>query len=202
MPAELYSVRGPEDAAQGTTVGGRKPLHRFIKGQPKVMGIVVMILGATFLMVSIAIVDHYSFNLWSVIAPWLIHGVLFVLSGILFVLTEHNPTKKTVTISLALSIVSVLGGFWTIITLLPDVMHKAMFRHYGWYGNRTTTEEMWAARAEKMSITVEAIVLFYSLVGVIIFIIMSTLAGTALRSSKSQAIIVMSSAPGDPAAQG
>ncbi|KAM9817517.1 uncharacterized protein ACB057_002809 [Neosynchiropus ocellatus] len=202
MPAELYSARGPEDAAQGTTVGGSKPLHRFIKGQPKVIGIVVMVLGAAFLMVSVAIIDNYSFNVWSVIAPWFILGVLFVVSGILFVLTEHNPTKKTVTISLALSIVTVLGGFWTIITILPDVMHRAMYRHYEWYENRTAIEETWSSRAQKMSITVEAVVLFYSLVGVIIFIIMSTLAGTALRSSKSQAIIVMSSAPAGPTVQG
>lgn len=37
-----------------------------------------------------------------------------------------------------------------------------------------------------MGVTIEAIFVFYSFVGGIIFIVMSTLAGAALRSTKSQ----------------
>lgn len=39
---------------------------------------------------------------------------------------------------------------------------------------------------QAMGVSVEAIYLFYSVVGAIIFIVMSALAGAALRSTKSQ----------------
>ena len=40
MSAELYSANGNNASLQGTTtVGGTKPLHRFIKGQPKIIGV-------------------------------------------------------------------------------------------------------------------------------------------------------------------
>lgn len=42
MSAELYFASGPDGnnaRLQGTTVGGSKPLHRFIRGQPKTIGV-------------------------------------------------------------------------------------------------------------------------------------------------------------------
>lgn len=39
---------------------------------------------------------------------------------------------------------------------------------------------------QAMGVSVEAIYLFYSIVGAIIFIVMSSLAGAALRSTKTQ----------------
>lgn len=42
MSSELYTVSGPggnNASLQGTTVGGSKPLHRFIRGQPKIIGV-------------------------------------------------------------------------------------------------------------------------------------------------------------------
>lgn len=39
MSAELISASGNNASLQGTTVGGSKPLHRFMKGQPKSVGV-------------------------------------------------------------------------------------------------------------------------------------------------------------------
>lgn len=39
MSAEVYSLNGNNASDQSTTVGGSKPLHRFIKGQPKIIGV-------------------------------------------------------------------------------------------------------------------------------------------------------------------
>lgn len=39
MSAELYASSESNASLQGTTVGGSKPLHRFIKGQPKIIGV-------------------------------------------------------------------------------------------------------------------------------------------------------------------
>ena len=42
MSAQLLSANEPggkNASLQGTTVGGRKPLHRFMRGQPKIIGV-------------------------------------------------------------------------------------------------------------------------------------------------------------------
>ncbi|XP_039981244.1 uncharacterized protein LOC120788954 isoform X3 [Xiphias gladius] len=162
MSVKLCSASGPEGnnaSLQGTTVGGSKPLHRFIKGQPKIVG--------------------------------------FILCGILYILTEHKPTKKTVTISLAVSVVTILGAFWTVLQILPEVLLANFLTHYDIHEDSSTETDdaAWSACYEAMGAMMEVIYLFYSLVGAIIFIVMSSLAGAALRSTKSQAIIVMTTAP-------
>ncbi|XP_041792134.1 uncharacterized protein si:ch1073-291c23.2 isoform X2 [Chelmon rostratus] len=158
MSAELISASGNNASLQGTTVGGSKPLHRFMKGQPKSVGL--------------------------------------ILCGILYIVTEHNPTKKTVTISLALSIVTLLGTCWSILRIIPDI---AFYHHSYYYNihyefledNITESEVAWQSHHEAMGMSIAAIYLFYSIVSAIILIVMSTLAGSALRSTKSQAIVVM-----------
>lgn len=50
---------------------------------------------------------------------------------------------------------------------------------------------------QHMGLALEAILAFYTFVVAIIFIVMSALAGIALRSTKSQAIVVMTTASPD-----
>ncbi|XP_030269287.1 uncharacterized protein LOC115579762 [Sparus aurata] len=193
MSAELFPASGNNASLQGTTIGGSKPLHRFMKGQPKNVGVIVLVLGSGFFIVSISLRQSSIFHIWSVIPPGLFLGTLFIACGILFIVTEHNPTKKTVTASLALSIVTLLGSCWTILHIMPSVIYTSSYRHYEILeDNVTETEDTWSTSYEAMGLSLESIYLFYSFVGAIIFIIMSALAGSALRSSKSQAIVVMS----------
>ncbi|XP_038557502.1 uncharacterized protein LOC119890340 isoform X3 [Micropterus salmoides] len=179
MSAELYFASGPDGnnaRLQGTTVGGSKPLHRFIRGQPKTIGIILLVLGSSFFILSIAISTEH---MWTVIPPSILLGAL-------------------VTISLALSIVTILGTFWSVMHSLPSVVHN--YRHYSYFAedNDTDIEEaQWASYYEAMGVTVESIFLFYSFVGGIIFIVMSALAGAALRSTKNQAIVVMTASPNE-----
>ncbi|XP_038557501.1 uncharacterized protein LOC119890340 isoform X2 [Micropterus salmoides] len=132
------------------------------------------------------------------LASCLGHWLVYIICGILYILTEYNPTKKKVTISLALSIVTILGTFWSVMHSLPSVVHN--YRHYSYFAedNDTDIEEaQWASYYEAMGVTVESIFLFYSFVGGIIFIVMSALAGAALRSTKNQAIVVMTASPNE-----
>ncbi|XP_041792132.1 uncharacterized protein si:ch1073-291c23.2 isoform X1 [Chelmon rostratus] len=196
MSAELISASGNNASLQGTTVGGSKPLHRFMKGQPKSVGIIVLVLGSAFFTVCIAILPHSVQHISTVIQPAFIEGALLILCGILYIVTEHNPTKKTVTISLALSIVTLLGTCWSILRIIPDI---AFYHHSYYYNihyefledNITESEVAWQSHHEAMGMSIAAIYLFYSIVSAIILIVMSTLAGSALRSTKSQAIVVM-----------
>ncbi|GLD58293.1 uncharacterized protein AKAME5_001042500 [Lates japonicus] len=197
MSAELYTASGPGgNILQGTTVGGSKPLHRFIKGQPKITGIIVLVLGVSFFVISIAVTGENAYHpawIWTAIPPGFLQGTLFIICGILYIVTEHNPTKKTVTVSLALSIVTILGTCWTILHILPELGHSYYYRYYEFIEENMTEidDAAWSSHYEAMGVTIEAIFVFYSFVGGIIFIVMSTLAGAALRSTKSQAIVVM-----------
>ncbi|XP_034044073.1 uncharacterized protein LOC117526144 isoform X2 [Thalassophryne amazonica] len=200
MAAVLYSASGPDGnsaTVQSTTVGGSKPLHRFIKGEPKIVGIIVLVLGTTYIIVSVATWIHDDFVSWTAaFQPGIVQGAMFVFCGILYILTEHNPTKKTVTVSLALSIVTLPVTCWTILYFLlnrlqNEVMHYEFIHH----DNDTLTVKEEPGHYEVMMFSVEVIHLFYCCIGVLILIGMSALAGAALRSTKSQAIVVMTPAP-------
>ncbi|XP_039649948.1 uncharacterized protein LOC120555343 isoform X2 [Perca fluviatilis] len=166
MSAELYCVSEPggnNASLQSTTVGGSKPLHRFLKGQPKIIGIIVLVMGSSFFIVSLAIIpDYFSSFLWTAIQPGFAMGTL-------------------VTISLALSIVTILGTCWTLLGILPAIVR---------YSYHSTSYQ-------DMEMSMDLIFLVHTIVGVIIFIVMSCLAGAALRSTKSQAIVVMTTTPAE-----
>ncbi|KAK7913128.1 hypothetical protein WMY93_013339 [Mugilogobius chulae] len=198
MSAELYISR-PKDnngTVQNTTAGGTKPLHRFIKGQPKIVGIIVLILGTSiFTATAVFTEDRELHYIWAVIPPGFLQGTLYTICGILYILTEHNPTKKLVTICLALSIVTLLGTLWTILHIVPDLAHGPYSRDYEYmHENITDTEYFTTLQYETMGKSLEAIFLIKFLMGGIIFIVMSTLGGIALRSTNNQAIVVMTAA--------
>ncbi|XP_008308632.1 uncharacterized protein LOC103379013 [Cynoglossus semilaevis] len=199
MSSELCTITEPRPAAlQTTTVGGSKPLHRFMKGQPKTVGIVVLVLGAAFLIISTVIVrSNDSHHMFLIMQPGFLLGILFIMSGMLYILTEHNPTKKAVTISLALSIVTILGTVWTILDTLPEIMFS---HHYDSLDQEVeenvTVTDYSPYRSERLAVegVLLVVFLFYTFGGGVIVIVMSTLAGAALRPTKSQAIVVMTTA--------
>nr|XP_020506187.1 uncharacterized protein LOC109996339 isoform X2 [Labrus bergylta] len=194
MSVALYSASGNNASLHGTTVGGSKPLHRFIKGQPKIIGVIVLILGSSNFILSFSTLltnsPHFN-HIWGVIPPGIVIGFLFNTTGILFILTEHNPTKKTVTISLALSIVTVLGICWTVLHIIPNLTQYHYYVDEYNVDNTTDEEEAKWTPYKAMERSFEAIFLLYTLMGGIIFVVMSVMAGAALRSTKSQTMIVM-----------
>ncbi|XP_034385504.1 uncharacterized protein LOC117728769 isoform X1 [Cyclopterus lumpus] len=194
MSADLYCTSdsgGNNASLQGTIVGGSKPLHRFIQGQPKIIGIIALVLGSSFFIISIAIMPDNSIQfLMTAVPPGFLLGTMFIICGILYILTEHNPTKKTVTISLALSVVTILGAAWSVMHILPGIVHYNYYRDNEYVLIYNTSMSY-----EDMVMSLEVIFLVYSVVGVILFIVMSCRAVTALRSTKSQAMIVMTTTP-------
>ncbi|XP_072321604.1 uncharacterized protein [Eucyclogobius newberryi] len=198
MSAELYIPPRPRDnngLVQTTTAGGTKPLHRFIKAQPKIVGIIVLCLGTSiFTITAVVVEDRDMHYIWNVIPPGFLQGTLYIICGILYILTEHNPTKKTVTFCLALSIVTLLGTLWTILHIVPDIAHWHI-RHYKYMEeNFNDTEYFPSLQYETMGKSLEVIFLVKFIMGGIIFIVMSTLGGIALRSTNNQAIVVMTTA--------
>lgn len=200
MSAKLYDNNG---SVQTTTAGGTKPLHRFIKGQPKIVGVIVLVLGTTiFTITAVVIEDRDTPYIWTVIPPGFLQGALYIVCGILYILTEHNPTKKTVTVSLALSIVTLLGTLWTIIHISSELAHGHYMRHYEYIEENITDAEYFIhSQYEKVGESLEIIFLVKFLIGGVIFVIMSTLGGIALRSTNTQAIIVMTAAQSETPAE-
>ncbi|KAK1891124.1 Membrane-spanning 4-domains subfamily A member 6D [Dissostichus eleginoides] len=195
MSVELFRVSEPggtNAGLQSTALGGSKPLHRFIKRQPKTVGIMVLVLGLSFFNVSIMTTPLYSrHEMWTAIPPDFMLGTLFVICGTLYIVTEHIPTKKTVTISLALSIVNILVACWTTLHIVPMIIDTYLYRHYQYSQENGTYS---SSSFVVMGLSVEIIFLFYSIAGAVTLIVMSCLAVSALRSTKSEAIIVMTAA--------
>ncbi|KAL6113287.1 uncharacterized protein ACO6RY_11612 [Pungitius sinensis] len=192
MSAELYRASdssGNNANLQGTAVGGIKPLHRFIKGQPKIVGIIALVLGSSFFLLAIAIAPENLVLIGANDPSLFLQGTMFILCGILYILTEHNPTKKKVTISLALSIVTILGVCWTLLRTMPYfvVNHRFGFPDFS---EDNTTDGSYLT-SEEVGTIAEGICLIYSVLGAVIFIVMSCLAVASLRSTKSQAVVMM-----------
>ncbi|XP_033972031.1 uncharacterized protein LOC117471272 isoform X1 [Trematomus bernacchii] len=195
MSVDLFRVSEPggtNAGLQSTTVGGSKPLHRFIKRQPKTVGIMVLVLGLSFFNVTIMTTPEYSrHTMWTAFPPGFMLGTLFVICGTMYIVTEHIPTKKTVTISLALSLVSILVACWTTLHIVPMMASTYHYRHYQHIDDYYTYS---ISSFAVMELFVEIIFLFYSIAGAVTLIVMSCLAVSALRSTKTEAIIVMTAA--------
>ncbi|XP_078016819.1 uncharacterized protein LOC117259733 isoform X2 [Epinephelus lanceolatus] len=131
MSVELQHASEPggnNASLQGTMLGGSKPLHRFMQGQPKITGIVVLILGSSFFIFCTSMMlVHY--NQISPLQPGIVLAILYLVCGSLYIVTENKPTKKTVTMSLALSIVSLLASCWIIFLYLPNIIHNLQRVH-------------------------------------------------------------------------
>ncbi|XP_061820300.1 uncharacterized protein [Nerophis lumbriciformis] len=200
MSVEIFSASPPagnNESLQANRVGGSKPLHRFMKAQPQSVGVAVVILGVSFIIASIIMaVDHPAHHLWRTTPLGYITGIKFIACGVLYIITEHNPTKKTVTASLALSIVTIIFSSLMIFFVIPNIENHYDMRSFDIYAMDNTTatieDDTWVSQAEALGITTAAIFIFYVFVGLIIVLVMSVLAGAALRSTKTQATVVLS----------
>lgn len=207
MSAELYLSPGPREnngsvQTTTTTAGGTKPLHRFIKGQPKIVGTILLVLGTSmFAVAAVLIEDRDTPYILTAIPPGFLQGTLYIICGILYIITDHNPTKKTVTISLALSIVTLLGTIWTILHILPDFANSHVTHEVYMEGNVTKVLVLPVFRDESMGKCLDAIFLVKIFLGGVVFVVMSVLGGIALRSTNSQAIVVMTAAQTDTRAE-
>ncbi|XP_076867407.1 uncharacterized protein LOC143518648 isoform X2 [Brachyhypopomus gauderio] len=158
----------PADGAEpaGTTItGGQKPLHRFLRGEPKCVG--------------------------------------YAICGALYVQSERAPTKKIITISFALSIISILGTVFAVIDFIKAMANMKFNYHREYYdhdyensnGENTTAVDADSKQRFMQHYNLEAVFLFQSLVGGVILITMSTFARMALHSSRTQMVVVMRNLP-------
>ncbi|KAL6466374.1 hypothetical protein MHYP_G00241780 [Metynnis hypsauchen] len=186
-----------EGATTQTVTGGSKPLHRFLRAEPKTVGIVMILMGSGLFLFGIPVEmdtldnsDIYSYF-------WL--GILYFTCGVLYILAERQPTKKIVTASLALSIISILGSIFAaidFIIVMVVISRSHQYHLYSYYGSENVTQlEAVAEQRYTAAYSLEAVFLFHSLIGGVILIIMTCFARMALRSSRTQTVVVMRNLP-------
>ncbi|NP_001290950.1 uncharacterized protein LOC799862 homolog [Esox lucius] len=192
------SPAGGGGEPQITTVGSSKPLHRFIRAEPKCAGIAMVFMGSSLFIFGIPMRNDntQSTSAEDFTSFWL--GILFIISGMLYVLTEKSPSKPMVTASLALSIISILGVVVAFFEFLKGIMHSRYglyrYEHFEDYA-ANVTEIPWNKYHMNQLICMEAIFMCQSFVGMTLLIVMTVFARAALRSSKTQAIVVMHNLP-------
>ncbi|NP_001135330.1 membrane-spanning 4-domains subfamily A member 15 isoform X2 [Salmo salar] len=199
--ASNISPAGGEGGPHTTMVGGSKPLHRFIRGEPKSTGIVMMFMGSSLFILGIPMRLDTLKSSAEIFTPfWL--GILFIISGLLYVLTEKNPSKQLVTASLALSIISMLGVTVAFFEFLKGILRiQESHDSYDYYHEDYNATEsgrvaaLWHKQHMYQLISLEAVFMYQSLVGMVLLIVMTSFARVALHSSKTQAVVVMQDLP-------
>ncbi|XP_017543168.1 uncharacterized protein si:ch1073-291c23.2 [Pygocentrus nattereri] len=187
-----------EGATTQTVTGGSKPLHRFLRAEPKTVGIVMILMGFGLFLFGIPLKTDTVDNLSDIYSSfWL--GFLYLTCGVLYILAERKPTKKIVTASLALSIVSTLGSIFAAIDFIKAMVVISYSRHYRLYNfydyeNVTELEAVLEQRYTSIY-SLEAVFLFHSLIGGGILIVMTVFSRMALRSSRTQTVVVMRNLP-------
>ncbi|KAA0717535.1 hypothetical protein E1301_Tti021142 [Triplophysa tibetana] len=166
-----------------TVTGGTKPLHRFLRGEPKSIGIVLVFLGICLFMFGITMKTDQMTSANFYTPFWL--GILFTICGILFILTERNPTKKMITACFAMSIVTTIG---LIVGCIEFVWSITKIQRHIWYLTENGTE---IHRYYMSLFVMEQVFLVHSLIGGVLLVTMMTFARVALRSSRTQAVVVM-----------
>ncbi|XP_047196598.1 uncharacterized protein LOC118112536 isoform X3 [Hippoglossus stenolepis] len=162
----LLAMEGPEPTTRATATGQdgnqaadqkvlmtSKPLHRFIRKEPKALG--------------------------------------FLVSGKLSIYTEIHPSKKMVTVCLAMYVVSLLGAVISIGFRMYCLSHVGYLK----YRARHAVDQEWAQNRIEQLFGVEGLLFTSSLCAAGILIFLSSVARLALKSTNTQVIVRCTPAP-------
>ncbi|XP_059374203.1 membrane-spanning 4-domains subfamily A member 15-like, partial [Carassius carassius] len=185
---------GGESEVITTVTGGSKPVHRFLRGQPKSIGVVLVMMGIGLFMFGIPMTTQsYVPTLDEQFTPFWI-GILFFICGLLYILSERNPSKKIITASLALNIISIIGVLFALLEF-SRVIVAINYYEGQMYENQNGEEELYARQHFMFIRDMELVFCCHSLIGGVLLVTMSFFARAALRSSRSQVFVVMRNLP-------
>uniref|UniRef100_A0A3B5AD47 MARVEL domain-containing protein n=1 Tax=Stegastes partitus TaxID=144197 RepID=A0A3B5AD47_9TELE len=174
---------GNREPDQSLLMSG-KPLHRFIQKEPRSLGIVVLIFGCAELLMGFQLASETLVTSYGIYVPYW-QGALFLVCGILSIYTELHPSKKMVTVCLAMYVVSILGIIVSLGYRIYCFIHMIVDGYY----RRNTSD-----RTAQLS-GVESILFISSLFVSGILIFLCVIARFALKSTQTQLIVHHISAP-------
>ncbi|NP_001314734.1 uncharacterized protein isoform X3 [Danio rerio] len=172
-----------------TVTGGNKPVHRFLRGQPRSIGVSLVMMGVCLFMFGFPMVAVEEY----IISPmWL--GMSFCVCGVLYILSERSPSKKIITASFALSIISTIG---VVSACMDFIKSMVIIERQDEYTHNNITEDDYVYLRQHYSavVAMECVFLCHGLIGGVLLIIMTCFARAALRSSNTQAVVVMRNLP-------
>uniref|UniRef100_A0A3Q3LAM6 Uncharacterized protein n=1 Tax=Mastacembelus armatus TaxID=205130 RepID=A0A3Q3LAM6_9TELE len=105
--SESTGREGNQEANQ-TVLLTSKPLHRFVQKEPKSLGVVILIFGCAELLMGFQLAGETAYTSNHIYIPFW-QGTLFIICGNLSIYTAVHPSKKMVTVCLAMYVVSLLG---------------------------------------------------------------------------------------------
>uniref|UniRef100_UPI003AADA105 uncharacterized protein n=1 Tax=Centroberyx gerrardi TaxID=166262 RepID=UPI003AADA105 len=161
-----------------------KPLHRFIRGEPQILGVVVLIFGCAELLMGFQLARERRENSSRIYIPFW-QGALFLISGNLSIYTGLHPSKRMVTVCLAMYVVSLLGILVSIGYRIVCLIELSHFRFlYGPY-----IDEEWTYNSFEQLLSIEAILFISSVCVSALLIFLSAMARLALKSTNTQVLV-------------
>lgn len=170
--------KGENQAVDNVLLMNSKPLHRFVQKEPRSLGIVIMIFGCAEVLMGfqLAQVSDRMSSHGIYIPFW--QGALFIVCGNLSIYTEIHPSKKMLTVCLAMYVVSLLGIVVSVgyrIYLLSFIN----FMRYRRYSDYDLNQIL----------SIEVVLFTSSLCVSVLLIFLSTVARLALKSTQTQVIV-------------
>nr|XP_046261532.1 membrane-spanning 4-domains subfamily A member 4D-like isoform X2 [Scatophagus argus] len=155
-----------------------KPLHRFVQREPRSLGIVIVVFGCAELLMGLHLTRESVLTSCVIYIPYW-QGLLFLVCGNLSIYTEVHPSKKMVTVCLAMYVVSLFG-------IVVSVVYRLYcFSHYIFLSYRSSNQLF----------SIEAILFTSSLCVSALLIFLCAVARLALKSTHTQVIVQHTSAP-------
>lgn len=178
-------ARSTEQGDQGASrreLLSTKPLHRFVQREPKTFGIVVLIFGCAELLMGFQLAGDpvKTTSCYLYIPFW--QGILFLVCGILSIYTGIHPSKKMVTVCLAMYVVSFIGvlfsvGSRVVLMILLDLHH--------YMGSRVHLSR----ERGKFLIAIESLLLISSLCVSVLLMFLCCVSRLALKSTRTQIVL-------------
>uniref|UniRef100_A0A3P8THQ5 Uncharacterized protein n=1 Tax=Amphiprion percula TaxID=161767 RepID=A0A3P8THQ5_AMPPE len=164
--------------SDNTVLMSSKPLHRFVQKEPRSLGIVILMFGCAELLMGFQLSGETMRTSYGIYIPFW-QGALFLVCGILSIYTELHPSKKMVTVCLAMYVVSILG----IIVSLCYRVYCISFLTVSYY-----MRDLSAGRVAQIN-GIEIILFVSSLCVSVLLIFLCVVARFALKSTRTQVIV-------------
>ncbi|XP_029965646.1 uncharacterized protein LOC115401536 [Salarias fasciatus] len=163
-------------------LNSNKPLHRFLQRESRSLGIVILIFGCAELLMGFQLAyAGRSMSSNAIYGPFW-EGTLFAVCGSLSIYTNRNPSKRMVTVCLAMYLVSISGFFVCFGYRIHIFCSSPMM----WYRIGSWP---WGYNRMMQILSIEALLFVFSVCVCVILIFLSAVARFALKSTHTQVAI-------------
>lgn len=161
-----------------------KPLHRFVQREPKSLGIVILIFGCAELLMGFLMAgDSVKITSCYLYVPFW-QGALFLVCGTLSIYTGIHPSKKMMTVCLAMYVVSMLGILFSIGSRITFLIFLEVSRYRKGFSDSQVPHDR-----GQMLIVIEALLFICSLCVFVLLVFLGCVSRLALKSTHTQLVL-------------